>query len=94
MWSRKVYLLLLVSVDGQGRPSILPEVFGDIVGNTLSTDEDEDLGILLTNLIKVLDELRPLLEVADDLNDLLNVVVRGEFHRANVNLDEILQEVL
>ena len=88
------YALLLVSVDGQCRPSILTEVLRDVVRDTLSTDKDEHLRVLLADLIEVLDELATLLKVTHDLNDLLNVVVRCKLHRTDVDLDEVLEEVL
>lgn len=67
-------------MDGQRGPSILTEVLGDVICNTLRADEDEDLRVFLTDLVEVLDKLRPLLKVTHDLDDLLNVVVRGELH--------------
>jgi hypothetical protein len=42
----------------------------------------------------VLDKLRPLVKVAADLDDLRDVVVGGQLHRANVDLDEVVEEVL
>ena len=81
-------------MDGQCRPSILTEVLRDVICNALRPDEDENLGVLLADLLEVLDELRPLLKVTYDLNDLLDVVVRSKFHRTDVDLDEVLQEVL
>ena len=81
-------------MDGQSWPSVLTEVLGDVVRNTLGANEDEHLRVLLADLVQVLDELRPLLEVADDLDDLLDVVVGSELHRTNVDLNEVLQEVL
>ncbi len=88
------YALLLISVDGQCWPSILTEVLGDVIGDTLRAYENENLCVLLADLLEVLDELCPLLEVTHDLNDLLDVVIRSEFHRADVDLDEVFQEVL
>ena len=81
-------------MDGQRWPSVLTEVLGDVVGDTLRAHEDEDLGVFLRDLFEVLAELRPLLKVTYDLNDLLDVVVRGKLHGADVDLDEVLQEVL
>ena len=81
-------------MDGQRRPSVLTEVLRDVVCHTLGADEDENLRVLLADLVEVLDELRPLLKVTHDLHNLLNVVVRGQLHRADVDLNEILQEVL
>lgn len=42
----------------------------------------------------MLEELRPLLEVSADDDVLLNVVVRSELHRADVDLHKVVQEVL
>ena len=81
-------------MDGQRRPSVLTEILCDVVGDTLGAHEDKHLRVLLRGLFKVFDELRPLLKVADDLNDLLDVVIGRELHRADVDLDEVLQEVL
>lgn len=81
-------------MDGQCRPSVLPEVLGDVVCDTLRADEDEHLGILLADLVEVLDELRPLLKLSTDLDDLGNVVVGGELHGSDVHLNEVLEEIL
>jgi len=81
-------------VNSKGWPTILAQVLGNIICDTLRPDKDEDLRILATDLVKVLDELVALLKVAADFNDLLDVVIGGEFHRANVDLNKILQEVL
>ena len=70
------------------------EILRNVVRDTLSTDKDQHLRMLLADLVEVLDELRPLLKVADDLDDLLDVVVGSELHRTNVDLNEFLQEVL
>jgi hypothetical protein len=40
------------------------------------------------------DQLSTLLEVAADFDNLLDVVVGSEFHRPDVNLDHVFQEVL
>lgn len=87
-------LLFLVTVDGQRWPSILTEVLGDVVRDSFCADEDQHLGVFLTDLVEVLDEFRPLLEVAADLHNLLDIVVGGKLCRTDVNLDEVLQEVL
>ena len=89
-----IHSLFFVTVDGQRGPSVLTEVLSNIVSDTLSADENEDFGILLLNLLKVLDKPGALLKVAADFNDLLNVVVGGEFERTDVDLDEVLEEVL
>ena len=79
-------------MDGQRGPPILTEILCDVVRNTLGADEDEDLGVLLGDLLEVLDKLSPLLEVADDLDNLLDVVVGSELHGTDVDLDEVLQK--
>ena len=81
-------------MDGQRRPSILTEVLGDVVCDTLCADEDKNLSVLLADLVQVLDELGALLKVTANLNDLLNIVVCGELHRTDVDLNEIFQEIL
>ena len=81
-------------MDGKGGPAILTEVFGDIVRYTLSGNEDENLGILCTDLVEVLDELVSLFEVAANLDDLLDIGVSGELHGADVDLDRVSQEIL
>lgn len=88
------YPLFLVTVDGQRWPSILTKVLGDVVRDSFCPDENEHLRVFLTYLVEVLDEFCPLLEIAADIDDLLNVVVGGELRRADVNLNEVLQEVL
>ena len=81
-------------MDGQGGPAILTEVLCNIVRYSFGPDEDEHLRIFLANLIQVLDELGTLLEVAADFDDLLNVVIGSKLGRANVDLDEVLEEIL
>ena len=88
------YSLFLVAVDCERRPTVLAEVLGNVICDTLRANEDEDLCVFLRDLFEVLAELRPLLKVTYDLNDLLDVVVRGELHGADVDLDEVLQKVL
>ena len=86
-------LLLLVTVDGERGPSVLSEVLCDVVGDSLGGGEDDDLGVLVRDGVEVLDELASLLKVGADLNELLDVVVGGELHRSNVDLDRVLEEV-
>ena len=81
-------------MDGKCRPAILTKVLGNVVRDTLGADEDEHLGVLLADLLEVLDKLRPLLEVTDDVDNLRDVVVRGQLHRTDVDLDEVLEEIL
>ena len=87
-------VLLLVAMDSKSRPTVLAKILGDIVRNSLGTDEDENLGVFLADLIQVLDELRSLLEITANFDDLLNVVIGSKLSRTNVDLDEIFQEVL
>jgi hypothetical protein len=70
-------LLLLVTVDGKRGPSVLTEVLGQVVGDPLGTDEDEDLGVLRRDLLEVLDQLAALLKVGADLDDLSDVEAEG-----------------
>lgn len=81
-------------MDSKSWPSVLTEVFGDVVRNTFRSDEYQYLGILSTDLIKMFDQFGALLEIAADFNELLNVVVGGELHRSDVDLDHVFQEIL
>lgn len=81
-------------MDGQSGPSILTEILSDVVGDTLCANENENFSIFLADLIEVLNELGSLLKVTADFDDLLNVVICGQFKRTNVDLDKIAQEVL
>jgi hypothetical protein len=75
-------------------PSVLTEETGNLVGNTLGTSENETLvGAVFHDLLKVLDHLVTLLKVRNDLNNLVNAVVGGEFHGTNVDLNVVVQEV-
>lgn len=70
------FLLLLVTVDGEGWPAVLSEEAGDLVGDTLGASEDEALVVLvLHDLLEVLDHLVALLEFRNDLNNLGDAVV-------------------
>jgi len=86
--------LFFVSVYRQSGPTVLPQIFRDVVSNPFGPYEDQDLCIFSADLIQVLDQFGPLLEIAADLNDLLDVVVGSQLHGTNVDLDHILQEVL
>ena len=88
------HILLLITMDGQRRPAILTKVFRDVISDTFCAHEYENLRILGTDLIQVLDQLRALLEITANLHKLFDVVVRSEFHRPNVDLDHIFQEIL
>ena len=72
----------------------MAQIFRDIVGDSFRAHEDQDFGVLGTDLIQVLDRFRTLLEISDDVDNLLNVVVRSEFHRAYFDLIRDFQEVL
>lgn len=86
--------LFLISMNSKSRPPVLTKVLGNIVCDSLGADEDEHLSIFLAYLVKMLNELRPLLKVTADLDDLCNAMVGGKLHRSNVHLDEVLKEVL
>ena len=64
MTDRKyINALFFVTVDGESRPAFLTKVLGDVVGDPLRAHKDEDLGILVSDLVKVLLELSALLKV-------------------------------
>lgn len=69
--------LFFVSVYRQSGPTILPQIFRDIISNPFSPYKNQDFGIFRADLIQVLDQFRPLLEIAADLDDLLDVMIRG-----------------
>lgn len=81
-------------MDGKGWPSVCAQVLGDLISNTLGAHEDEDFGAFLADLVEVFDQLGPLLKVGADRDNLTNVMVSCEFHRANVDLDKVVQEIL
>ena len=80
-------------MDSERRPSVLSKVLGDIVGDSLGSGEDDDLSVLVGDGIEVLDELSSLLEVGADLDELLDVVVGGELHGSDVDLDGVGKEI-
>lgn len=86
--------LFFVSVNRKCWPTILAEIFGDVVGHTLRTHEDKYFGVFTANLIEVLDEFTALLKVGADFDMLSNVVVSSELHRADVDLNHVVEEVL
>ena len=67
-------------MNGKCWPAVLTKVFRDVICHPLSANEDENLGILSADDIKMLDQLRPFLKVAADFNELGNVMVRRELH--------------
>lgn len=81
-------------MNGESGPAILAEVLCDVVGNPFRADEDEDLCVFLTNLVEMFDELIAFLKLAADIDNLLNIVVGGELHGADVDLNKVAQEVL
>lgn len=81
-------------MDRERRPSVLTKVLGDIIRNPFGGHEDEHLGILCADFLKVIDKLCPLLEVAANFDNLLDVVVGGQLHRSDVDLDHVLEEIL
>lgn len=96
-WSTKraeENLLVLVTVNGKGRITILTQVFCDIVCDTLGSNEDDDLAVLRGDFVEVLEKFSPLLEVSADLNDLRDIGVGGKFHGADIDLDHVTKEVL
>lgn len=62
-------------MNGERWPSILSEVLGQVVSDSLGSDEDEDLGGFGRDLLEVLDELSSLLKVGADLDNLGDVQV-------------------
>jgi hypothetical protein len=86
--------LLLVTVNGKSGPAVLAKILGDFIRYTFCAHKYEYLGVLRRNLVEMLDEFGPLLELAADFDELLNVVVGRELHRTNVDLNEVLEEIL
>lgn len=74
------YSLFFVTMNCKSGPPILSEVFGDFIGDSFSTDENEHFGVLRAYLIKMLDEFSALLEIAANFDKLFDVVISGEFH--------------
>ena len=81
-------------MNGECWPTVLTKVFRDVVCDPLSTDKDENLGILSADNIKMFDQLGAFLEVTADFDDLGNVVVRCELHRTDIDLVKVFQEIL
>lgn len=81
-------------INRKSRPSVLAEVFGDVVGNTFCANEDKNFCVLGAYLVEVLGKLATLLKVTANFHNLCDVVVGGEFHRANVDLNHVFEEVL
>ena len=81
-------------MDGKCWPSIGSEVFGEIIGNSLGTNEDEDLGVLARDLLEVLEEPVSLVVFGNNLDDLLDIVVGSQLEGTNVDLDKVVLEIL
>lgn len=81
-------------MDGKSWPAVLTEVFGDVVRNAFRPNKYEYLSVLRADLIKMSDQLSALLEVTADFDNLLDVMVGSEFHRPDVDLNHVFQEVL
>ena len=81
-------------MDSKSWPAVLTKVFGDVVCDTFRSNKYEYLSVLSTDLIKMFDQLGTLLEITADFDDLLDVVVGCEFHRPDVDLNHLFQEVL
>jgi len=80
----------------QRRPSVLAKEPSDLIGDALRPRENEHLVRLVPiihDLLQLLDHPIALLRLRDHLNDLSDAVVGGEIHGANVNLDEIVEEL-
>ena len=67
-------------MNGKCWPAVLTKVFRDIVRNSLSSNKDENLGILSADDIKVFDQLGTFLKVTANFNNLGDVMVRRELH--------------
>lgn len=75
-------------------PSILAEEAGNLICDTLGAGEDQDLvGAGLHDLLEVPSHPVALLEVGHDFDDLVDPVVSRQVHRADVDLDVVVQEV-
>lgn len=76
------------------RPSVLAKEASDFVSNSLGAGEDEALvAAVLHDLLEVLDHSVPLLHVRHDLDDLSDTVVGRKFHRTDVDLNVVVEEV-
>lgn len=83
-------VLLLVAVNRKCGPAILAKETGDVVGDTLGASENQNLaGLVLHDLLNVLEHLVALLELGDDLDLLGDAVVGGKLHGTNSDLDPV-----
>lgn len=83
----------LVTVDSKGRPAVHPQELGQIIGDSLGSNEDKDLAVLLRDLFQVAEKLASLVKVSADFDMLGNIVVGSKVKRTNVNLDKVVEEV-
>lgn len=81
-------------MNSQCWPTILSQVLSDIIGDTLSSDEDEDFCVLIADDVEMFQEFPSLFEVRADLDELSDVVVGSQLHRTDGDLDEVVQEIL
>jgi hypothetical protein len=81
-------------MNSQGRPSVLAEVFGDVVRDTFGAHEDQNFCVLGANLVQVLGQFASFLKVAANFDNLRNIVVGGELHRTDVDLYHVFEKVL
>lgn len=81
-------------MDGKSWPPVRTQVFCDLISNSFGAHEDEYFGAFLADLVQVFDQLGPLLEVGTNRNNLTNVVVSRQFHRTNIDLNKVAQEIL
>jgi hypothetical protein len=58
----------------------LAKVLCDVIRDPLGTNKNENLGVLGADDVKVFDQLRALLKVAADFNNLGNIMIRRKLH--------------
>ena len=83
-------------MDRESRPAVLAKESGDFIGNTLGAGEDEDLVLVvlaLHALLEMLEHAVALLGLGDNLDNLGDTVVGSQLQGADVDLDEVGQEV-
>jgi hypothetical protein len=85
---------LLVTVNGECGPAIGSKELGQVVGDSLGSNENKNLGIFARDVLEVLEEFVSLVVLGTDLDDLLDVVVSSQLERTNVDLDKVTLEVL
>jgi len=88
------FTLLLVTVNSESGPAILPHEFGQVVGDTFGSNKDDDLGVFLRNGLEVLEKPWSFVVLGHDFDQLGDVVVCGKLHGSNVDLDIVVEEIL